>query len=222
LAADMLMDDSYKSNMLKLLRSKNRNLADLFKDMAPDSSLESIRTDSGSLTVRRNMGGGIYRYIHSMVDPEREARIWTDCQFVQNGNTVILGYGLGYHVLEFLKRYKNIKPVYLVEADESLFRLALEVSDLSKVMDIVNVHFLIGQDVDSVKQTLSDSLDNLFTYHVFLPATSLYPEFYSSVIRILDDSLLKMRLTAGRNNDCGTDNLLATGVEKLIDVIKDL
>lgn len=215
----MLIASRYEPNMRKLY-GKNKNLADLFKDIAPDGSLESVRTDSGSLTVRRNMGGGIYRYIHSMVDPEREAGIWTDCQFVQNGNTVILGCGLGYHVLEFLKRHKNIKHVYLVEADESLFRLAMEVSDLSKVMDLVNVHFLIGRDVNSVKQTLSNAIDNLFTYHVFLPATSLYPEFYSSVISILDDSLLRIRLSGERNNDCGIANLFAAGVEKLIDVMK--
>lgn len=215
----MLLDDCYEPNMRKL-HSKNKNLMNLFKKTVHDNSFELIRTDSGSLTVRRNMGGGIYRYIHSMINPEREAGIWTDCQFVQNGNIVILGCGLGYHILEFLKRHKNIKQVYLVEADESLFRLAMKVSDLSKVMDLVNVYLLIGRDANSVKQTLSNSLDNLFTYHVFLPATSLYPKFYSSVITTLDDSLLRIRLTGERNNDCGIANSFAAGVEKLIDVMK--
>ncbi len=197
-------------------------MADLFKKIAFDGSLESIRTDSGGLTVRRNMGGGIYRYIHSTVDPEREAGIWADCQPAPKANTVILGCGLGYHVIEFLKRYRNVKHVYLIEADEPLFRLASDASDISKAVDSVITHFLIGPDVNSVKQTLSNLLDNLFTYHVFFPATSLHPEFYASVIRSLDEHLLTMRLTAGGNNDSGMDNLFATGVKKLIDEMKDL
>jgi len=219
LAADMLLDDSHRATMLKF-HGKNGDVADLIEGIAPDGSLEPVGTDSGSLAVRRNMEGGIYRYIHSRVDPHREAGIWADCQLVQNATAVILGCGLGYHVLEFLKRHKHIKQVYLVEADESLFQMALDILDISEVVDDCNVQLSIGRDVDLFKRTLFDSIDGPFTYHIFLPATSLYPEYYASVIGILDEHLLAMRLTAGRDNDCGTDNLFAAGVEKLIDVMK--
>ena len=215
----MPMDDRHRFTMRRY-HGKNKNVSGLSKDRVTDDSLEPVGTDSGSLTVRRNMGGGIYRYIHSRVDPRREAGIWADCQFAQNATAVILGCGLGYHLLEFLKRHQHIERVYLIEADESLFRLAVDISDISEAIGDRNVHFLIGRDVQSFKRALSDAIDGLFTYHVFLPATSLYPEFYASVIRTLDEHLRTVRLTVGKGSDRSTGDSFAAGVEKLIDVMK--
>jgi len=205
---------------MRKIRDRNGIVTDLFEDRAPLGSLEPVGTDSGSLTVRRHMGGGVYRYIHSAVDPQREAGVWADCQSVHSDTAVILGCGLGYHALEFARRYRHIRQVYLVEADEQLFRLALDASGISAAIGDCNVHFLIGRDRVSVGRTLSDSLGSPFTYHLFLPATSLYPGFYASVIRNLDERLRAVRLAAGGGRSCGRDDPFAAGVEKLMDVMK--
>lgn len=205
---------------VRKIHGRDGTVTDLFEDRAPLGSLEPVGTDSGGLTVRRHMGGGVYRYIHSAVDPQREATVWADCQSAHSDTAVILGCGLGYHVLEFVRRYKHVGQVYLVEADEQLFRLALEASDISAAAGDRSVHFLIGRDISSVGRTLSDALGSPFTYHLFLPATSLYPEFYASVIRSLDERLRAVRLAAGGDRDYGRDDPFAAGVEKLMDVMK--
>lgn len=218
--AEMPLPSDHPRGTVRNIRGGNGTV-DLCEDGAPKGSLEPVGTDSGDLTVRRHMGGGVYRYIHSAVDPQREATMWADCHRAESDTAVILGCGLGYHLPAFVRRHRDVRQVYLVEADEPLFRLALEVSDLRAAAGDVSVHFLIGRDISSVWRILSGSLDGPFTYHLFLPAVSLHPEFYTAVIRILDERLRAARLESAGDHDCGRDGPFAAGVERLMDLMKN-
>ncbi|MFZ5994623.1 MAG: hypothetical protein ACOYU4_06530 [Thermodesulfobacteriota bacterium] len=208
------MPDYFSPNMDILLK-KNRSLARSVRDTAPDDSFEILRTKSGHFTVGQHAKNGTYRFIHSRVNPEREARAWVDCQNLSERTIVILGLGLTYHVLALFKRRKDWQQLYLIEADESLFRLALEVSDLSDIIGSTAIRLLVGSDLRAIEQILPHDLQNPFSYHIFLPATSLHSEFYQPVIRALEKHLYGIRL----NGDDGRgENLsLAKGVQRLFD-----
>jgi hypothetical protein len=200
---------------MNLLAQKNQFLARLVHNTDLDDAFGMLQTESGHFTVRRHAQDGTYRFIHSRVNPEREARAWVDCQNLSERTIVILGLGLTYHVLALLKRRKDWQQLCLIEADESLFRLALEVSDLSDIIGSSAIRLLVGSDLRAIEQILLHDLQDPFSYHIFLPVTSLHPEFYQPVIWALEKHLYGIRL----NGDDGRgENLsLAKGVQRLFD-----
>lgn len=200
---------------MQALGLRNGALVNRLMRASPDSSLELIRAESGELTVRRHIGEDAYRFIHSRANPGREARTWLNCQNLSERTIVILGLGLTYHVRALLKRRKDWQQLCLIEADESLFRLALEVSDLSDIIGSTAVRLLVGSDLRAIEQILPHDLQSSFSYHIFLPVTSLHPEFYQLVIRALEKHLYGIRLNG--DDDRGENLSLAKGVQRLFD-----
>ena len=69
---------------------------------------------------------GTVKTLHSLYDPEAEARSLVDAfQFEGKGILVVLGLGLGYHVLELVKKYPDA-VIVVVEAMPEIFELAKE------------------------------------------------------------------------------------------------
>ncbi len=211
------MADYFSSNM-EMLSEKNRSLATAVHDTGTDGSFEVLRTESGNVTVRRHAQDGTCRFIHSTVDPVREARTWLDCQSVDTNYAVILGIGLAYHVAELRRAFPGCKRLLLMEADPALFRLTLEFADLSDIFSDPKVHLAIGQDLHPCEQILSEYPFESFSYHPFLPVMSLHPEPYHSLISLHEQHLYKMRFH-GRGGLCGKESL-AGGVKTLLDEMR--
>ncbi len=73
------------------------------------------------------------RYLHSRMDPVREAeRMVAREAESEPGCAVFLGFGLGYQIEAFRRRYPQT-AVIIIEADPALFKAALAARDMSTV-----------------------------------------------------------------------------------------
>jgi hypothetical protein len=64
---------------------------------------------------------------------------------------VFLGLGLGYHLQLFLDNYGRrlgAKKIIIFEKDYNLFRLALQMVDLQKIIKHSEIHLLVGDDIE--------------------------------------------------------------------------
>lgn len=217
----MFLDKHFQANM-QSLGSRNRILTDRIKGLAPDGSLELITAESGAPTIRQDIGKDASHFIHSRINPVKEAQHWAQHQNIQKKSIVILGFGVGYHVFELIKMQPHSGAIHIIEADESLFRLALSLSDFSSIIDSEHIHFLVGQDIIFLEQILSSSLLKPFSYHIFLPAISLYRQFYANVVSLLDELLFRSRLNGQKNNSSNGNIVFDGGIEKLISVLKSV
>ena len=187
------MHDILNQN-LQYFERRSQTLADRLKIISPDPSLELITAESGDLTAKKYSRNGSYHFIHSKKDPRREARMWTENQSIIMPCLVIIGVGFAYHVFELLKKCRNIENAYLIEADERMFQLAMKIHDFSSLIQNTAIHFLIGSQFSVIETSLSTSLVQPFSRHIFSPIVSLYPDIYNPVRELVEKHLCASRL----------------------------
>jgi len=186
------------------------------REINPDTSLELITAGSGDWTVRKNYLDGSHRFLHSSIDPREEARVWTGSQRVILPSLIIIGVGLAYHVFELLQNCKNFENVYLIEADERLFQLAMKVHDFSSLIHNASVHFLIAPPLTHIEKIFSTSITQPFSCHIFFPVVSSCLTIYNPIKELIEMHLYTIRL---RKQDDDTPDYLPfpKGVEYLLD-----
>ena len=82
--------------------------------------------------IARKVNGGREFYLHSTVNPEWEARLLVESLPVAE-NYVVLGMGLGYHVIELLKKYPESR-VTVLESENYLLLQAFQYADWTKYL----------------------------------------------------------------------------------------
>jgi hypothetical protein len=203
---------------LQYLKGRSQNLADRLSEISPDPSLELITAESGDWTARKYSWDGSYRFIHSRIDPRQEARMWTENQRIVMPRLVIIGVGLAYHVRELFNKCGNIEEAYLIEADESIFQLAMRVHDLESLIQNTSIHFLIGSPLSDIENDLVAAFVHPFSCHIFLSITSLRPDIYHPIIESVEKRLCALRLRAGDEETSirGACSSFARGIENLL------
>lgn len=105
-------------------------------------ALEALSAKNGQATVRKN--GCL---LHSVYDPQREAEIFIDkFEFRGKNNIFVLGFALGYHIDEILKRNLDFSRIFIVEPDIRVFQCALRARDLTRMFKNERIIFFIGLD----------------------------------------------------------------------------
>jgi len=85
-----------------------------------DNALVLSESRTGLPVVKVRGEGGKWVTLHSMIDPEKESKIFAErISASDNQILVILGIGMGYHLFEIINRYNNC-PVVVIERDESI------------------------------------------------------------------------------------------------------
>ena len=194
-------------------------LVQRLRRISPDPSLELLTAQSGDWTARKHFQNGSQHFLHSRIDPRIEAILWAESQYIILPHIVIIGIGLAYHVFEILKKCGNIESAYLIEADERIFQMAMRVHDFSSLFQNTSINFLIGFPFPDIVRFLETSLIQPFSYHVFLPAVSLYSDTYNSVRKLIDMHLWKLRTKEGADENTSIQNnsiSFAKGVETLL------
>lgn len=111
----------------------------------PERFWEILQAKNGQITANE-----MTLHLHSSYNPEREAQgavgaaeIW------EKSATVFYGFGLGYHVLEWVKKASTQKLI-LIEPDIKHFYAALTLLDWTTVFAYENLIIAVGCPVDSV------------------------------------------------------------------------
>lgn len=197
------MHDILKRNLF-YLDGRSKTLADRLREISPDPSLELVTAESGDWTARKYSRDGSYQFLHSRINPKREARMWTDSQDNIMPCLVIIGVGLAYHVFELLEKRGYMEKVYLIEADERIFQMAMKVHDFSSLIQNSSIHFLVGYPLSTIEGIFTTSLIQPFSLHIFFPIVSLYPDIYNPIRESIEKHLCALRMREGD----GVENLL--------------
>ncbi len=121
-------------------------------------------------------------------DPEEEARRWLEATPLQPSATyVVLGMGMGYHVLEIERRRGPGTRLVVFEADVRLMRAALERLDFSGLLASGTALLHAGGDLDRLFEKIEARTLDIAHSPVQLlahgPSSSLQPEYYERASR---------------------------------------
>ena len=116
----------FESNML-ILKEKNERLYKVLQNVRNDNAKYVIAyAINGQPTVQARNGNRCF-FMHSTINPEWEAQVLT-VGLRAAKNYVVFGMGLGYHVIELLKKYPENK-VTVLESEKYLLLQALRYMD---------------------------------------------------------------------------------------------
>ena len=94
--------------------------------------------------------------LHSSYNPQKEAfNAVNTVEVAQKNTTVFYGFGLGYHLVEWSKIYKD-KKLIVIEPEIEHFLAALAVTDLSEVFNVENLVFAVSCQCDQVISLLEN------------------------------------------------------------------
>ena len=113
--------------------------------------LEKKTKELELFTTPTGLISGKYKdhYVHSRHNPGKEAIQLIDRKITENiSSTLFYGFGLGYFVEAFIKKYPQI-PVLIIEPDISFFLKALESRDLTFIFQSKNILYFIDPDPDN-------------------------------------------------------------------------
>jgi len=87
-------------------------------------NIELIETKKGNFSLKVKCGNDSIKTLHSLYDPEAEARTIVDSfEFDGKGILIIIGLGLGYHVAELDRKFPDA-DIVVIEAVPEIYTLA--------------------------------------------------------------------------------------------------
>jgi|Deesub1362A_J573_1020465.scaffolds.fasta_scaffold00087_88 spore maturation protein CgeB len=131
---------------IRALSSLDPELASAVVAAKAGADLQLVTTKTGRLSLK---AGDIA--LHSLYDPVREAEAWVEYhrESIQRASQlVVLGFGLGYHIIELCKRTPT--DVVVVEPRLDVLKTAIESIDLTSVLSRVRI--LTGNDLSSISK----------------------------------------------------------------------
>lgn len=177
---------------LRVLKEVHPRLAERVEGVTGDAPCEVVPSAGGWPTARWRDGG----HVHSAVDPWREARRLVDGAGLEDPDVVVvLGLGLGYHVMEMHRRFPGARAIVVVEAEAGMFRAALAANDLRPVLGSERVHWLVGAGEAEIRRALAPILDGRtvravdFVQHP--GSVRRAPEAYQAAVTAVRDVLLQ-------------------------------
>jgi spore maturation protein CgeB len=144
--------------------------------------LSLAETKNGRCTLRVTGEDGSVKTVHSLYDPEAEAKaIVNDFHYNGKGILVVLGLGLGYHVAELVNRFPDA-GIIVVEADPGIYELAkgngFTVEDKTKL--------IIGSSPEAALKEISgyQTKDGLKPVSIFSLSSvvSAFPSYYQPLL----------------------------------------
>ena len=151
--------------------------------------VEILATRSGYLTARIHSSNGKAVYLHSSVDPVKEAERFVAGFKVEPGSVVIVhGFGLGYLVEALLAQINEKIPMFIIEPDHELFYSAMKSRDLSMLINSPQVFIMVGDSEDDVQLQFTHFFNaarfNQITSIGLSGHQTVYAEFFSKIKRI--------------------------------------
>lgn len=157
---------------LKLIESIDKKLSELVRRTEYSDKYNVLLSRKGLPVLR------VYNtLLHSSYDPQKEAETWAGHNInAWDGYSLplVYGVGLGYHLIELLKRIEH--EVLVVEPDTCVFKLFLEHVDISPF--IKKVGFLVSPQDDELLLILKNNKPFLMPH---LPSVNSSPSLYQTI-----------------------------------------
>ncbi len=191
--------DTYKSN-LDYLQEYFPALAEKFENFQQSGAFSLEPTRQGIPTLTCKFPDGKILSLHSRYNPAQEASQFIntlDCQ--KSSNFIVFGLGLGYHIVELIKKAPRHSKILVVEGRTEIFKYTMQCEHFTELLHRPNIRWLIGEDARDPAITLSDWKDS-FALNGFLPVrfqplTQFNSEFCADFEKTLGDSLRETQVS---------------------------
>ncbi|MGC9327602.1 MAG: motility associated factor glycosyltransferase family protein [Candidatus Hinthialibacter sp.] len=191
------MSSTILQSNLQTLENVSPDLASLLKTVSMDGlRAEAVATHVQAPSLRIQPSSGAKpELLHSAYDPIREAQRWAESITIQSPiNAVILGAGLGYHLLSLIKRHHNLlRHIIIIEKDPRILRLAFSTLDLRSFVTREGVRFFAGVDPSLLPEELQDIRPDFIIHNCLIlphqPSLRCFPDYYGQAHKILLDTL---------------------------------
>lgn len=137
-------------------------------------------------------------YLHSRYDPVREAQRWAASQTPPSGSVVlIVGWGMGYHALEWIKSFGRIvEAVIVFEPEPELFKTSLFCIDLRPLALARRLELIVGCDVPVFDEAIQNLIEPLLSRDLSLlplPFVDIYPAEVTVFLKTNIQKLIQRR-----------------------------
>jgi spore maturation protein CgeB len=151
------------------------------------ATLTLVKTKKGCLSLKVGAEQGAQKTLHSLYDPEQEARRAVEgFDFDGEGLLVVLGLGLGYHVAELTRRFPDTE-LLVVEASSEIFRLMEEHTGLPAETHVIR--YLVGLTPKEVTREITRNQIRKglapVSVYTLAPAVSCFPDYYGPILDTL-------------------------------------
>lgn len=178
------MNDIYNKN-IKAISGKNSGLLSIFENAACDT-VEVVESKAGYPVPCMNLADGRKIFVHSRIDPLREAdRFISEIDPSGKDLVIVLGFGFGYHCEHLMRKVSKDVNVIVIEKDEALMKKAFETRDLESLIMLDNF-YLLSSPTESVLADIfrgKSSRNVLFVTH--RGASQLHPDYYQNIISVI-------------------------------------
>jgi len=155
------MRDFLKNN-LEILSNKSPELYALIKKTRNDGQYKVSKAKTGVSTLSRVFPDGKNKFLHSKYNPLQEAEQFIDSNYSNEiSNYIIIGCGLGYHVIDLHKRISSQDRIIVFEKNPAIAKIALSQNDFSEVLNNPSVSIYVGIDPKKIEQILYEDRTNL-------------------------------------------------------------
>lgn len=137
----------YQSNLNLLSRCEPKLASSL--GQVKDNGLKVVTSKKGPKSIR--VRG---KALHSLYDPLREARELALRVDPDKDLVIVLGFGLGYHLFEILKRVKKESTIIVFEKSPAIFKKALSEIDFKEILNSPRISFSIGESPIKIRENL--------------------------------------------------------------------
>ncbi|MBN1380237.1 MAG: motility associated factor glycosyltransferase family protein [Deltaproteobacteria bacterium] len=191
------------TNNLTALDNQFPVLAQRLKNHLVDTSWQAFLTESGVFSFHHDELDGCSASMCSRFDPITEGKTWFNINAAERYHPyVVLGCGLGYHILPFANGRQGNRKIAVIEASMDLFYLAMSVNDLTNIFSLERLSLFVSEQ-SILESALKDFCTSDTRYGLFLPSTSFNSVYYENISALLDRTIYECRNNGEGDGRCG-------------------
>lgn len=180
-----MTSELYQKN-IQLLAAKHPDIAAQIDAVADDASIVMHTDNPDAITASYVKASGDMILLHSKYNPVREAvRLVDGYQIKITSNIAILGFGLGYHVLELIRRPSRRDLVMICEKNTAIVKNAFRYCDFTDLLQADDIVWSLGYDPASalslIREKSLSALANGFTVLLHPPSVQVEERYYEGM-----------------------------------------
>ncbi len=171
---------------IALLKQKQPSLALRIETRPLNNQWYVVSAKNDCYTLGGINSRGQEVHLHSIYNPQREARQIVDTyEYSLTADLVFMGFALGYHIREVIRRGGRRSFIVIVEDNLDIIRLAFEYIDYEDILTLPNVIWFVNEPASSLFNCLKkysiSILANSVTVLEHPPSIKLNQKYYTSV-----------------------------------------
>ena len=178
------MNDIFNKN-IQALSVKNSELPRRLAGVNTDY-VEVIESKNGNPVPCINLEDGRKLFVHSRVDPVREAeRFISEVDPSDKDLVIVLGFGFAYHCELLLEKVSPEVNVITIEKDEALLKSAFQSRDLEHLISLNNFYILADPTESLLGEIFRGKSSRNVMFITHRGSSQLHPDYYQNIISVI-------------------------------------